>query len=187
MQFLAVFFALFVALAMASPLVHRDILTELDVVTITEWVTIPGPAPTTSKNSNHFRPAANIAPVVVPTTTLVSTTTPAPAPVVVSTTSTQAPPPPPPPAPATTVAVAAQEAPAPQAPQAPAPQSPAPAASSAAAPAASLTGGSDFQSKILDSHNIHRANHSAPALKWDDTLASIAADIASSCVYAHNT
>lgn len=64
-----------------------------------------------------------------------------------------------------------------------------PAASSApvaqpSAPAQDLSG---YAAPILQQHNIHRANHSAPALVWDDNLASIANEIASSCVYAHNT
>jgi len=46
---------------------------------------------------------------------------------------------------------------------------------------------SDYQQGILDSHNIHRANHSAADLTWDDHLAGIAAQIAASCVYAHDT
>ncbi|GAB7365012.1 hypothetical protein MBLNU230_g5794t1 [Neophaeotheca triangularis] len=35
-------------------------------------------------------------------------------------------------------------------------------------------------------HNLHRANHSADPLEWDSELADCAAEIASSCVYAHN-
>lgn len=46
---------------------------------------------------------------------------------------------------------------------------------------------SDYKQGILDSHNNHRANHSAPDLTWSDSLASIAQQIASSCVYAHDT
>lgn len=46
---------------------------------------------------------------------------------------------------------------------------------------------SDYQQGILDAHNIHRANHSASDLVWDDKLAGIAAQIAASCVYAHDT
>jgi hypothetical protein len=46
---------------------------------------------------------------------------------------------------------------------------------------------SDYQQGILDSHNIHRANHSVSNLVWSDNMASIAASIAASCVYAHNT
>ena len=77
-----------------------------------------------------------------------------------------------------------------EAPAAPA-TTPAPAAtswSSTAAAAATTAAASDSYSQaILDQHNNHRANSSAPALTWSDSMASIAAEIASSCVYAHNT
>ena len=45
---------------------------------------------------------------------------------------------------------------------------------------------SAYADPILKQHNLHRLNHSAPALIWDDHLASIAQEIASSCNYAHN-
>jgi hypothetical protein len=59
-------------------------------------------------------------------------------------------------------------------------------ASTAPAPI-STTVSSDYKQGILDSHNMHRANASVPGLVWDDNMASIAAEIAASCVYAHNT
>ncbi|KIW92670.1 uncharacterized protein Z519_06517 [Cladophialophora bantiana CBS 173.52] len=46
---------------------------------------------------------------------------------------------------------------------------------------------SDYQQGILDSHNMHRDNASVPHLTWSDQMASIAAQIAASCVYAHDT
>lgn len=45
---------------------------------------------------------------------------------------------------------------------------------------------SPYADPILHQHNLHRSNHSAPPLEWDDNLASIAQEIASSCRYAHN-
>ena len=39
----------------------------------------------------------------------------------------------------------------------------------------------------MNHHNYHRANHTAPDVTWNSTLASIAKDIAASCTYAHNT
>ncbi|KAL9085513.1 MAG: hypothetical protein Q9165_007558 [Trypethelium subeluteriae] len=45
---------------------------------------------------------------------------------------------------------------------------------------------STFASMILDHHNAHRANHSAPDLVWDQDLANTATKIADSCYYAHN-
>lgn len=44
-----------------------------------------------------------------------------------------------------------------------------------------------YAQKVLLSHNVHRANHSASALVWSDHLALSARKIAISCVYAHNT
>ncbi|CAD0113277.1 unnamed protein product [Aureobasidium uvarum] len=54
---------------------------------------------------------------------------------------------------------------------------------SSAAPAKATT----YQQRVLVSHNVHRANHSASNIVWDNALASTAAKIASTCVYAHNT
>ncbi|KAF2230576.1 PR-1-like protein, partial [Viridothelium virens] len=45
---------------------------------------------------------------------------------------------------------------------------------------------STFASMVVDHHNAHRANHSAPDLAWDQDLANTAAKIADSCYYAHN-
>lgn len=44
----------------------------------------------------------------------------------------------------------------------------------------------DFKQAVLDHHNIHRANHSAPALVWDETLAGYAENTANGCVFAHD-
>lgn len=57
------------------------------------------------------------------------------------------------------------------------------AKTSSAAPAKATT----YQQRVLVSHNVHRANHSASNLVWDNALASTAAKIALTCVYAHNT
>jgi len=40
---------------------------------------------------------------------------------------------------------------------------------------------------ILRHHNVHRANHSASAIGWSDSLAATALKIASTCVYGHDT
>ncbi|EXJ60692.1 hypothetical protein A1O7_04845 [Cladophialophora yegresii CBS 114405] len=63
----------------------------------------------------------------------------------------------------------------------------APAASSSAPAPVSTSVSSDYKQGILDSHNMHRSNASVPSLSWDDHMASIAAQIAASCVYAHDT
>lgn len=47
--------------------------------------------------------------------------------------------------------------------------------------------GFNYQQAVINSHNIHRANHSAPAIKWSSSLAATAEKIANTCVYAHNT
>ena len=56
----------------------------------------------------------------------------------------------------------------------------------AAAPVASPAG-SDYKSAVLFHHNVHRTNHSAPALVYDDTLAGYAAEVARTCVFKHDT
>ncbi|KAI4743071.1 PR-1-like protein [Aureobasidium sp. EXF-12298] len=57
------------------------------------------------------------------------------------------------------------------------------ASSTIAAPAGKAT---TYQERVVDHHNVHRANHSAPALEWDSQLAATAAKIAATCVYAHS-
>ena len=44
----------------------------------------------------------------------------------------------------------------------------------------------DEVSVVLDSHNIHRYNHSALPLYWDDTLARNAVILARQCNFDHN-
>lgn len=44
-----------------------------------------------------------------------------------------------------------------------------------------------YKSIILGHHNVHRANHSAADLVWDDTMATYAQQTADTCVYAHDT
>lgn len=39
---------------------------------------------------------------------------------------------------------------------------------------------------VVMHHNIHRANHSAPDLQWDEGLASTAQKIGETCMYEHN-
>jgi uncharacterized protein YkwD len=45
----------------------------------------------------------------------------------------------------------------------------------------------DFKSTVLKHHNLHRMNHSAPALQWDDQLAGWAKQLADTCVFEHDT
>lgn len=61
--------------------------------------------------------------------------------------------------------------------------------SPAQGPQPSDAGGSvsSYAEPIIQQHNLHRRNHSVVDLAWDDHLAQIAAQIAQSCQYAHNT
>lgn len=45
---------------------------------------------------------------------------------------------------------------------------------------------STYQQLALQHHNIHRANHSAPALVWNSTLTDYAKTTAETCVWGHN-
>ncbi|KAK4952276.1 hypothetical protein LTR66_013767 [Elasticomyces elasticus] len=44
-----------------------------------------------------------------------------------------------------------------------------------------------YEQIVVAHHNVHRNNHSASDLTWSPDLAATAATIAASCVYAHNT
>jgi len=61
-----------------------------------------------------------------------------------------------------------------------------PGAGQAAAVAAPAAAPSDLASTGVYYHNAHRANHSASALTWDQTLADYAAITAQKCVFAHD-
>lgn len=60
------------------------------------------------------------------------------------------------------------------------------ASKSTATSATASAAGSDYTSQALSQHNIHRANHSAPALTYNTQLAGYAAQVAASCVFAHD-
>ena len=68
------------------------------------------------------------------------------------------------------------------------PPPPVAAPSSTSAPVTSVNSGSvsSYADPIIRQHNLHRANHSAPDISWDQGLADIAQQIAQSCVYAHD-
>lgn len=57
----------------------------------------------------------------------------------------------------------------------------------AAATVAASPASGDYKSVVLYHHNVHRTNHSAPALTYDDTLAGYAAQLAKTCVFKHDT
>lgn len=69
---------------------------------------------------------------------------------------------------------------------APEPNNPPPAPPAPTAPTFSGSSNS-YQAQILQQHNMHRSNHSAPALAWSSDLEASAKKLADSCVYAHNT
>ncbi|KUL86855.1 hypothetical protein ZTR_05317 [Talaromyces verruculosus] len=166
----------------ASPLNKRVLVTDIEVTVVTVTVTeTPGaatsvPASTTSvaattapvagaANLNNEYPSpvwtstSTETAVVVPSSTSSTSTTVAPEPI-----TTVAP------APATTAAPTTT------------------AVETSSTPSVTPTStGSTYQTLILDSHNIHRSNHSAPALAWNETLAESALALANTCDYHHDT
>ena len=82
-----------------------------------------------------------------------------------------------------------EEAPAPtyEAPQSTyeAPAETQPASSQAPASTPSAEKPTDYQGFVQYHHNVHRANHSAPDLTWNDTLAATAEKIGKTCSYEH--
>ncbi|KAL4754915.1 hypothetical protein BDW72DRAFT_164645 [Aspergillus terricola var. indicus] len=61
------------------------------------------------------------------------------------------------------------------------------AAQSTATASSTQTAANAYQSNVLYSHNIHRANHSSPDVTWSSDLESSAQVLASRCVYEHDT
>ena len=152
-------------LASASPIEKREYKTdwvyEVVTVTVTE-----GSQPSGAVFLENPAPA--------PSQHRKHRTRPQPAPVVTTTAVQEAPQP----EPTTVVVKPTTEEPAPEEPK-----------STAAAPPSVPSGDiplTDFKQAVLDHHNIHRANHSAPALTWDDTLAGYAENTANTCVFAHD-
>ncbi|KIX99479.1 uncharacterized protein Z520_05055 [Fonsecaea multimorphosa CBS 102226] len=174
--------ALCAAMAAASPLEKRDYVTEIDLytvtVTVTGWPPADTPAPsaveTTPSGSDwnswsswgawHSGSSGEWSSESPSPTSAAPADTPAPSP--------ESPPP---------SAAPTSESWSSSTPEA------SPTSTEAAPSPASTTVSSDYQQGILDSHNIHRANASVPDLTWSDDMASIAAQIAASCVYAHDT
>ncbi|PON26441.1 hypothetical protein TGAM01_v204917 [Trichoderma gamsii] len=206
----AFFLATGAILAAAMPLDKRALETQwvTDIVTVT--VTVDPSAP--SSAGGVFIQAVSSQPAATPSPQVQA---PAPKPVYVApppavSSPKPAPPPPSPapaapqtstvivveapksspaPAPSPEVAVKSSPKPSPKPSPSPVAASPKPAASSPAASSSSSSsssGSNDYQSAMLNEHNIHRANHSAPALEWDDQLAGFAHITASGCVFAHD-
>ncbi|KAH7316655.1 CAP domain-containing protein [Stachybotrys elegans] len=169
-------------LAMAGPLQKRVMETEVVVEVVTVTVTAgsqptvpvfvdspaikenPVQAPPTSRRARPQRPRPSYA-------------APAPAPepsVIIVTTRIQ-------PAPAPQPTVEPQPEPV-----QPKPSSSAAPAPSPAPPAENKPDTSSYEGMMVEQHNIHRRNHSAPDLVWDSTLAQYAANTANGCVFAHD-
>ncbi|KAK5739876.1 hypothetical protein LTR17_004972 [Elasticomyces elasticus] len=202
--------AALVAGALAVPYQKRDIVVDYDYVTVTNVVTVTAGAEATtsveaaaavvsssssSKHKHHWwtkstvassAAATSVAPA--PSSSKAPASSAAPAPSSYEAPSSSAEPTTPTstyvaPTTSTSVYVApttTSEAPSSTWSSSAAPASSAPASSAASGP---LT---EYSAIAVHHHNIHRANHTSPDIKWDDTLASTAADIAASCVYAHD-
>lgn len=191
--------AAFAAGALAVPVVERDVVYTTDVVYATQYMTVtadapaatsqvqsqveavaPAPEPTTSskkhKHWGHKKPlqgGGGYTSYWSWATTWTEESAPAPT----SEQQQQAP--------------AYTDAPAPSSYEAPAPSSYEAPSSSAeptkAAASASDSKPTDYPGFVIHHHNLHRANHSAPALEWDDELAQTAEAIGNTCRYEHNT
>ncbi|KAE9572068.1 hypothetical protein CGMCC3_g11775 [Colletotrichum fructicola] len=146
-------------------------------VTVTEGdIPVATPTPTPSNPAIYYEaPAASSsssAPAVVE---------PSPAPAPIFSTVTVEPPQPTVAAPTSApVVVEPETTPTPTPTPTPQPATSAPAAVST--PAAT----DDLQTACIDSHNVHRGNHSAPALSWDAEIAGYAAITAKTCVFEHD-
>ena len=190
--------------ALATPLLDRRVLVTKDiVVTVTDYVTVgdvaakvavattaSSPRVVTSKvvtHAHHYHHQAAKSPVVVvPVPQQSSSSKPyvAPAPAPTTTTSPKAYVPPPQ---LTTTTSPPETTDAPS----PVKVTSSPSANNdntlptTAVP--NLDSGSEiYKGLAAQHHNVHRQNHSVPALTWNDTLASYAETIAKSCVYAHD-
>ncbi|ELR01803.1 hypothetical protein VC83_04955 [Pseudogymnoascus destructans] len=187
------------ALALAAPVQKRACVTDVVIDYVTVFVT-EGLA-TTKTRSSVVPPATSTPPIVTPTIAahvapvvthgvFVESTTPEPIPIPAPTpqpifeTPTPEPiveTPTPEPIVETPTPEPIVETPTPQ-PAAVVDTTPAVTTPAQAAPPA----GSDYKSAVLFHHNVHRTNHSAPALTYDDTLAGYAADVARTCVFKHD-
>ena len=192
--------AFFAVAALSSPLLKRDLVTEVVVVTVTNYVYADAPtaapaapaAPVEKPPAefyqsyyHHSHAASSVAPVA-PTPSSSSVVVEVPS-------STPAAPAPPPPASTSAPAPAPAPVSTSTSTPLPAPVTSAPAASSfAAAPSNDLprtfVSGLDPESStysglVVLHHNVHRSNHSASDLTWNTTLAGYARTKAQGCVW----
>ncbi|TRX98646.1 hypothetical protein FHL15_000720 [Xylaria flabelliformis] len=159
------------ALALSNPLDKRVLETDVVVEYYTVTVTgdAPKPTPTNVKVRPQPKPTVEQQPYVVeqPAPTTTSQTV-----VVVTVT--------PEPEPKPTTAAYKPET-----------VDPAPSPSTVVETPAQATNqvaseGDSFQSTALYHHNIHRSNHSSPAMSWNDKIAGYAGNTAATCKFAHD-
>lgn len=183
--------------AMAAP-VKRAMVEDIIVITVTDYVYVDGPAPTSAPvaevNSVSWLPVSSST-TTTSSTTITSTTPvytpPVAVPTSTSTTPAYNPPPPPaytppPPPPVTSTAVAAAAAVVTSAPASNV-EVATPAAGSWNAPT-TVNSNLDVTSPTYAAiavahHNIHRANHTADPLAYNTTIAAWAQAKANSCVW----
>ncbi|KAF7113634.1 hypothetical protein CNMCM5793_002990 [Aspergillus hiratsukae] len=176
--------------AMAKPIDKRAYVIDWTIVTVTETITLPsGPEPT---------PTPAYSPIqAVQLTQTVASVDPAPAPAPVDTEAKSVAPVPTPAAPVgkveelpgasawstawTSTWTSAWTSSVPEA------APPTTLATSTPTPGPAAPATNAYQSAVLYNHNIHRSNHSASSMTWNTTLESSAYDLASQCVYQHNT
>lgn len=177
--------ALLAGSTMATPVVkERAYVVDWVVKTITKTYTDGAPLPTTSSSSTPALQAVQgVQYAPKPHKHHHHAVAPPPS----------APPPPPPSSQPEPPPPAKAPEPAPE-PKAPAP-APAPAPPSEPAPNADLptkyvanldTTSDTYKGLVLQHHNIHRSNHSAEDVTWDDQLASYAEQTAKTCVWKHD-
>ncbi|EFX02006.1 scp-like extracellular protein [Grosmannia clavigera kw1407] len=158
-------------LTTAAPVTIITTTRALPPPTTTSTTSIVAPPPTTSSTST-----STTLPLPVPTTS----TTKSPLPVPTTSTSKIA-------VPAVTIAAEVTVAAKVTVAATPSTSSKTSTSSTSSTTAAAATASSDdFQTTAVYHHNIHRANHSAPDLSWNSDLASYAATVAATCVFAHD-
>lgn len=164
------------AMALAGPIRRADLdKRALETEWVVEMVTVTVTAGRDNAGVFIEKPTAFVPkpePVVVKPTSVPAPPPPPPAPK--PTTTSKARPPPPPPAPEPTTSTQ---------PPPPPPVEPSPE------PEPVNGGGSsigEYEDLMLKHHNIHRSNHSAPAVSWDSTLAEYAQNTAEGCVFEHD-
>ncbi|EFE39744.1 SCP-like extracellular protein, putative [Trichophyton verrucosum HKI 0517] len=168
---------------------NEVVVTAKKVVVVTTTVTTTIPCPTVIPTTS-YKPEPTSKPPVIPPVPTSSAEPLPPPPVEPSTipcpepgTSTYAPPPPPPP-----TSAPAPPAPAPPPPSsAPAPPAPPPSQPSQGPAPPPPPPGKDYKEQTDYHHNVHRSNHSAPALTWSTALENSARKLAETCIYGHDT